>query len=101
VFADVHFADWLLWRIPSARGRVAFDARFELLSRSRLESLYRWAVESTDRWRSAAVGTSIAVVDRPDDRLKTAALLRSGARVLYADSEVAVLALPPAFGRAP
>jgi hypothetical protein len=99
VFADVHFADWLLWRIPEARGRVAFDARFELLSRNRLESLYRWAVESTDRWRSAAVGTSIAVVDRPDDKLKTAALLRSGARVLYADREVAVLALPRAFGR--
>jgi hypothetical protein len=100
VFADVHFADWLLWRIPQSRGRVAFDARFELLSRNQLERLYRWAVESTDRWRSAAAGTSIAVVDRPHDKLKTAALLRSGARVLYATREVAVLALPPAFGRA-
>ncbi|MDX6402145.1 MAG: hypothetical protein QOF27_2751, partial [Gaiellaceae bacterium] len=48
----------------------------------------------------AAAGTSIAVVDRPHDKLKTAALLRSGARVLYANRDVAVLALPPAFGRA-
>jgi hypothetical protein len=99
VFADVHFADWLLWRIPQARGRVAFDARFELLTHNQLERLYRWVTESTDRWRSAAVGTSIAVVDRSDDKLKQAALLRSGARVLYANREVAVLALPPAFGR--
>jgi len=95
VFADVRYADWLLWRVPQARGRVAFDVRFELLSRNQLERLYRWTTESTDRWRSAAAGTSIAVVDRAHDTRKTAALVRSGARVLYATREVAVLALPP------
>jgi hypothetical protein len=101
VFADVRYADWLLWRVPEARGRVAFDVRFELLSRNQLERIYRWTTESTDRWRSAATGTSIAVVDRAHDTRKTAALVRSGARVLYATHAVAVLALPPGFGRAP
>ncbi len=99
VFADERFADWLLWRIPSARGRVAFDARFELLSKAQLERLYRWAAESTDHWRAAAAGTSIVVVYRPHDRRKAAALIRSGGRVLYSDHEVAVLAVPPSFSQ--
>jgi hypothetical protein len=99
VFADDRFADWLLWRIPAARGRVAFDARFELLSKAQLERVYRWAGESTDHWRAAADGTSIVVVDRAADVHKTAAIVRSGGRVLYSDHEIAVLAVPPSFGK--
>jgi hypothetical protein len=97
VFADERFADWLLWRIPAARGRVAFDARFELLSKPQLERLYRWASERTDHWRRAAAGTSIVVVHRPHDTRKTAAIVRSGGRVLYSDKELAVLAVPRTF----
>jgi hypothetical protein len=98
VFADEHFADWLLFRIPSARGRVAFDARFELLSKAQLQRLSRWASESTDHWRAAAAGNSIVVVYRLNDKRKTAAIVRSGGRVLYSDHQVAVLAVPPGFG---
>jgi hypothetical protein len=101
VFADDRFADWLLWRIPAARGRVAFDARFELLSKAQLERVYRWAAESTDNWRAAAVGTSIVVVDRAHDTRKTAAIARSGGRVLYSNRQIAVLAVPPSFGKPP
>jgi hypothetical protein len=97
VFADERFADWLLWRIPAARGRVAFDARFELLSEPQLERLYRWAAERTDHWRKAAAGTSIVVVYRSHDPRKTAAIVRSGGRLLYSDDELAVLAVPPGF----
>jgi hypothetical protein len=99
VFSDEHFADWLLWRNPEARGRVAYDARFELLTAPQLTRLYRWTAEATDNWRSAAVGSSIAVVYPRREHRKTAALRRSGARVLYRDAEIAVLALPPGFGR--
>src|SRR5207302_897930 len=62
VFADVRYADWLLWRVPQVRGRVAFDVRFELLSHNQLERLYRWTTESTDRWRSAATGASVVAI---------------------------------------
>jgi len=34
IVADVGDADWLLWRAPALRGRIAFDARLELLSAS-------------------------------------------------------------------
>jgi hypothetical protein len=99
VFADARFADWLLFRIPAARGRLAFDVRFELLSGAQIQRLYRWAAQSTDRWRSAAAGTSIVVVYTPHDRLKTPALVRSGGRVLYSRHEIAVVAVPPSFGQ--
>lgn len=39
VFATLTYADWLLWREPQLRGRVAFDARLELLGTSQLEEL--------------------------------------------------------------
>jgi hypothetical protein len=101
VFADVRFADWLLWRDADARGRLMYDARLELLSEQQLEQLYRWSAEATDGWREAAAGASVAVVYRSADRGKVAALRRSGARLLYGDHEVAVLRLPPGFGRKP
>lgn len=98
IFSDEHFADWLLWRLPKARGRVAYDARFELLSEAQLQRLYQWAAQATDHWREAAAGDAVAVVYPPHDPGKTAALRRSGARVLYRDAQVAVLALPRGFG---
>ena len=31
VVSDAGYADWLVWKHPSLRGRIAFDVRFELL----------------------------------------------------------------------
>lgn len=39
VFADDAHADWLLWKVPSLRGRIAYDVRFELLSRGEVKRL--------------------------------------------------------------
>jgi hypothetical protein len=39
VFADIRFADWLLWQNSALAGKVAYDARFELLSRRQILSL--------------------------------------------------------------
>lgn len=97
VFANESYADWLVWRVPAARGRVTFDARFELLTSAELRQLYDWASQSTDHWRAAAAGASIAVL--PRDPAVRAALLRSGARVAFSNSETAVFVLPPGFGR--
>jgi hypothetical protein len=36
IYADQSFADWLLWHDPQLAGRVAFDTRLELLTRSQL-----------------------------------------------------------------
>ena len=43
VFATNATADWLLWRIPDLRGRVAYDARFELYDHDALDRIKRTA----------------------------------------------------------
>jgi hypothetical protein len=62
VFADDASADWLLWELPSLRGRVAYDVRFELLTSSQISRLVAW-----DRlrpgWRRAIAGYSLVVAD--------------------------------------
>ena len=37
VWATDGTADWLLWRIPDLRGRIAFDVRFELYDENALD----------------------------------------------------------------
>jgi hypothetical protein len=98
VFADVHYADWLLWRVPAARGRVAYDARLELLSHGQLQRLYRWSTESTDAWKRSAAGYSLAVLDLSSGPRQRSELVRAGARVVYSDRTVAVLRLPRRLG---
>jgi hypothetical protein len=39
VYANVRFADWLLWLHPELAGRIRYDARYELLKSGELESL--------------------------------------------------------------
>jgi hypothetical protein len=62
VYADDSSADWLLWKLPSLRGRVAYDVRFELLTESQIARLAAW-----DRldpgWRRAGAGYSVVAAD--------------------------------------
>jgi hypothetical protein len=39
IYADGHFADWLLWRDPGLAGHVAYDSRLELLTSRQLHEL--------------------------------------------------------------
>ncbi len=62
VYADDSSADWLLWRLPSLRGRIAYDVRFELLTKAQIARLVTW-----DRldpgWRMTSAGYSLVVAD--------------------------------------
>jgi hypothetical protein len=42
VLADYPVADWVLWQAPNLRGRVEFDARAELLTRSEWRDVMRF-----------------------------------------------------------
>lgn len=90
VFADDRYADWLLWRIPALRGRVAYDARFELLHTSELASLAAFARAATPGWPAPAAGYRVLVLDR-----RTSAAARfgrlPGERVLFRDRRTLVL----------
>lgn len=76
IYADEHFADWLLWREPSLAGRIAYDARFELLTSERLDQLSRFTSYRGLRFADATRGFSIIVLDPEGKPLPSRALLR-------------------------
>src|SRR6185503_5376971 len=91
VFVPDRFSDWLLWRIPELRGRIAYDVRFEVYDRDFFDRLgdYNW--EQGD-WKSFADGYRIIVVDETN-RSHTADFLEEpGTRVIYKNDEVTVIA---------
>jgi hypothetical protein len=95
VFANEAFADWLLWKVPSLAGRVAFDARFELLTAPQLRAIARFREQSSQDWRAPATGYRVLVLDPSTERPAIRDLLAdSGTRRLYQDSHVAVLLRP-------
>ena len=91
VFAMSSYADWLLWVRPELRGRVAFDARFELLTTSQVERIAAFQARVGD-WSKLVRNYSAIVLDRQHDNKIRTALVRSGtANVVYADRSVVVL----------
>jgi hypothetical protein len=94
VFADVRYADWLLWRDPGLAGRVAFDARYELLSDDQIRSIRRFNTQQRPDWQRAAAGYRVVVVR--EDRhgpIARALLARPGATLEYGDGDTTVIAL--------
>jgi hypothetical protein len=82
VLADDASADWLLWNLPSLRGRVGYDVRFEILTKQQIEKLVVWS-RLTRRWRAETQGYSV-VVASPQH---VTALLATGRwRRLYSSS---------------
>jgi hypothetical protein len=92
VLADDRYADWLLWAQPALSGRIAYDIRFELLSRRHFEQIGAYHGRSPG-WRSAIRSYDVLVVDQKDGPELVRALLADSAyEVAYRDPAVAVLA---------
>jgi hypothetical protein len=91
IWATDGTADWLLWRIPDLRGRVAFDVRFEVYDRATLAEIGRYGEAARD-WRASLDGYGTVVVD---DRAHLVALeAERGAAVYYRDADIAVVTRP-------
>ncbi len=87
-------ADWLLWKEPSLRGRVAWDARFELLTGDELREIVRFN-DHRGNWRQTLAGYPILVLDREREAEQLRELRRDpGTRVIYADRSTVVLRRP-------
>jgi hypothetical protein len=87
--SDLH-GDYLLWKEPSLRGRVAYDVRFELLTSRQLTSLVRFKSDAAD-WASAADGYPVVVFDPDESEAHIRELGKApGLRVLYQDTSVVV-----------
>ncbi len=92
VFAPDRFSDWMLYKIPELRGRVAYDVRFELYDREFFDELQEYAGESTPDWKSFADGYRIVIVDETRKSHTSDFLEEPGARVVYRDDEITVVA---------
>jgi hypothetical protein len=93
VFADERYADWLLWRLPALRGRVAYDARFELLSGAEIAAIVIFKNEIGPHWSALASGYRLLVLQRSSPA--TAQLSHvPGARVLYDRHGMVVILRP-------
>ena len=81
---------------PQLRGRLAYDARFELLSRPQLIRIYDFAQPYSDAWRRASAGYDLLVLDARADRWPVRALLKQrGVQVLYRDAGLVVASRRP------
>jgi hypothetical protein len=95
IYSDVRYADWLLWTRPELAGRIAFDARFELLSSAELEQLYRLQNRLTPQWRAAVANHRLVVLPQGQGAATARALMRrDGARRIFGDRSVVVLLRP-------
>lgn len=93
LFATDHDADWLLWRIPSLRGRMAYDVRFELYDRPTLERIIQFDRGRGGDWRSIATGYDIVVLDltKNGPRRLRALLAEPRATLVYSDDRIAIV----------
>jgi hypothetical protein len=93
VFATDRDADWLLWKIPTLRGRLAFDVRFEIYDRQTFERTVRFRGEQGADWKSLADGYEVVVFEteqEPSSHVEDF-LAEPGARALYSDDRVTVI----------
>ena len=94
VFAPDRFSNWMLFKIPELRGRVAYDVRFELYDREFFDRLQVYAGETGPDWKSFADGYRIVIVDETR-RSHTADFLEEpGARSTYKGEEITVVVRP-------
>lgn len=100
VFADVRFADWLLWRDPALQSRIANDARFELLTTPQITRVRNVVDALGADWKQGLRGFRLAVLDRRSSPRAVVGLLREpGHRVLYNDGQRIVILRAPGGGR--
>jgi hypothetical protein len=92
VYADDTLADWLLWELPELHGRVAADARFELMSSAQLDSQVDLVSAAGAEWKRAARGCRLLVLDELSYRHAATRFEREpGARTLFASAHAVVI----------
>jgi hypothetical protein len=93
VFPSDRTADWVLWRIPSLRGRIAYDVRFEILERREIAALYRYSKMRGPAWQQVTDPYGVIVFDLPRRKKQLKAFLSQGnMRVAYEKkNEIAVV----------
>jgi hypothetical protein len=102
VYADEKYADWLLWRDPALRGKVAYDARFELLTHTELKRVAELGGVIGLDWKRNARGYGLLVLDEAGTERTAKAFQREpGVRTLFHGDDALVLLRRPDQSRLP
>ena len=93
VFATSRDADWILWRIPELRGRIAYDVRFEIYDQDTFERIVRFRGEQGSDWKALADDYGVVVVETDPETPPHAPdfLAEPGARTVYSDERITVI----------
>ena len=95
VISTSHLSDWLLWKLPELRGRLAYDVRFEIYTREDFERIVAYRGESRPDWRSIADSYEVLVLEPGQEPSSVEDFAsEAGARVVYRDESVVVVARP-------
>lgn len=95
VFADDRYADWLVWEQPQLAGRIAYDIRFELLTREQFDRLVAFRRHSRDGWLQAIAGYDVLLLDTElQPGLARRVVEAGGHELAYSDRGIAVLTAP-------
>jgi hypothetical protein len=92
VFVPLELGDWLLWMAPGLRGRVAADARAELLTPDELRQFAKlW--KGADGWRRLTAGYDSFLLAPTDEGWLARRLISRPAqyRVAYRDAKLVVV----------
>jgi len=97
VFAATRYGDWLLWKEPTLRGRIAYDVRFEILDPETFLRIARFRGEQGDDWKTVADGYDVIVLESGAKPSSVPDFLSEpGARALYRDDKIVVVQRPTA-----
>jgi hypothetical protein len=92
VYPTDRTADWLLWHIPSLRGRIAYDVRFELLERDEVLQIAKYNSMTGTEWKAVSDPYDVVVVGYPARTTHLDAFrVEPGRRVVYAGDLAAVV----------
>ena len=94
VFADEQYSDWLLLQRPELRGRIAYDTRFELLSKNQLQTLVD-VRRQVDGWQKVVAPYGLFVLKKGAEGKLARGLLRlPHTRLMYRGQGVIVISRP-------
>ena len=97
VFSNEEYADWLLFRQPELRNRIAFDGRWEILAPAQMSAVVHFLQRKTPGWERVARGYGLFVLDpKTNQRVVRTYRHRRNMVVLYRDTRVVVFQRRPA-----
>lgn len=94
IFADVHYADWLVWHDPRLAGHIAYDTSFENLTHQQLASLSTLGEETIPGQRSTLAPYGLLVLNPANHSVNRILLAQPGVKVIFRVPHVVIATKP-------